>query len=81
MNNEASFPLSLDFEDKHFSGEVTPSDEKGPNGMPVYFRVTLGGALFAYLCCGDSGWKERDGKDQPRELVNEIGKYILDYYE
>lgn len=81
MSNDNTFPLSLDFEGKHYGGTVTPSVEKGPNGMPVYYRVIIGDELFAYLCCGDNGWKERDGSEQPRGLINAIGEYIVEYYE
>ena len=79
MNNDKTFPLSLDFEGKHYSGEVIPSDEEGPNGMPVYFRVILGGTLFAYLCCGDNGWREREVEGAPNGLVRAIGDYIFEY--
>ena len=81
MNNDDAFPLSLDFEGKHYEGTIMPSVEKGPNGMPVYYRVTLGDELFAYLCCGDSGWSERDGSGQPGGLISAIGNYIVDYNE
>jgi hypothetical protein len=81
MNSQARFPLTLDFEGRHYRGAVTPSEEKGKNGTPVYFRVTLGGQFFAYLCCADNGWMERDGKSQPRALVNAIGDYIRKFYE
>jgi hypothetical protein len=81
MNNKTTFPLSLDYGEKHYSGEVTPSEEKGPNGVPVYFRVTLGNELFTYLCCGDNGWKEWDGEGQAQGLVSAIGNYIFKYYE
>ena len=81
MDNEKSFRLSLDFEGQHYEGSVTPSEEKGAEGMPVFFRVTLGDTFFAYLCCGDYGWKERDGKGKPKGLIDAIGNYILEYYE
>lgn len=81
MNSDTSFPLSLDFGGKHYAGTITPSVEKGRDGMPVYFRVTIGDELWAYLCCGDNGWRERDGSSQPSGLVSAIGNYILEYYE
>ncbi len=81
MSRDNSFALSLDFEGQHYSGMVTPSEDKGANGLPVFFRVTLGDQLFAYLCCGDNGWKDRNGTSQPKGLVNAIGNYIFDYYE
>jgi len=81
MNNDKSFRLSLDFEGEHYEGTVTPSEESGKNGMPVFFRVSLGDQLFAYLCCGDNGWMERDGGGKSRGLVSAIGNYIMDYYE
>ncbi|WP_431210066.1 hypothetical protein ACQ86N_28865 [Puia sp. P3] len=70
----------MDFEGKHYEGEITPSEEKGKNGMPIFFRVVLDGKFFAYLCCGDNGWKERDGEGQPKGLVGEIGGYIGEFY-
>jgi hypothetical protein len=73
--------LSLDFEGQHYEGTVTPSEEKGANGMPVYFRVVLGDQFFAYLCCGDKGWSERDGNGKPKGLINAIGNYIIEFYE
>jgi hypothetical protein len=81
MDNEKSFRLSLDFEGQHYEGSVTPSEEKGSDGKPVYFRVTLGDTFFAYLCCGDYGWKERDGEGRQKGLIDAIGNYILEYYE
>jgi hypothetical protein len=81
MEKDQQFRLSLDFEGKHYEGEVTPSEEKGQNGMPVYFRVVLGGEFFAYLCCGDYGWRERDGEEYPQALVDAIGSYIIRHYE
>lgn len=81
MNTTDSFDLSLDFEGQHYQGSVTPSDEKGSNGMPVYFRVVLGDKFFAYLCCSDHGWKDRDEAGNHRGLISAIGAYIMDYYE
>jgi len=81
MDKDKSFQLSLDFEGKHYDGTITPSEEKGANGMPVYFRVVLGDTFFAYLCCADNGWNVRDGEDRPNGLVNAIGDYIAEYYE
>ena len=81
MDDDNSFPLSLDYEGKHYHGTITPSLEKGKQGNPVFFRVTLGKQLFAYLCCGDNGWKEKDSIGQPDGLINAIGNYILEYYE
>jgi hypothetical protein len=81
MNNDNNFPLSLDFDGKHYSGTISPSVEKGPDGKPVFFRVTIGDQLFAYLCCGDNGWKEKDNNGQPRGLIQAIGNYILAFYE
>ena len=81
MDTEHSFPLSLDFEEKHYAGTITPSDEKSPNGVPVYFRVTLGDTLFAYICCSDNGWMDRDGHSNQKGLINAIGNYIAEYYE
>lgn len=81
MGSEKSFPFSLDFEGQHYKGTITPSDEIGKTGMPVFFRVTIGDQLFAYLCCGDHGWLDRDGSGQPHDLLQAIGNYIGDYYE
>ena len=81
MNTDNTFPLSLDFEGKHYQGKITPSEEKNKNGTPVYFRVTLDGEFFAYLCCSDNGWMEKEGNTRPKALVNAIGEYIKDFYE
>jgi hypothetical protein len=81
MNTDNTFPLSLDFEGKHYHGRIIPSEELGKNGMPVYFRVTLDGEFFAYICCADTGWMEREGHNKPKALVNAIGAYIMDFYE
>jgi hypothetical protein len=81
MDMTKSFPLSFDYAGNHYTGDITPSSETGKNGMPVYFRVALGGELFAYLCCGDRGWHERDKSGKPEGLVNAIGNYIMEYYE
>lgn len=81
MNTDLAFNLSLDFEGRHYEGTITPSDETGPNGMPVWFRVVLGDQFFAYLCCSDNGWRDRDEGIKHRGLINAIGSYIMDYYE
>jgi hypothetical protein len=81
MDNNNSFPLSLDFEGRHYSGTITPSEDKGPNGMPVFFRVQLGDTFFAYLCCSDHGWRDRDDNGHQKGLINAIGNYVADYYE
>lgn len=83
MNNEDILPLSLDFDGKHYEGTVEPSAEKGPGGRSVFFRVTLDGELFAYLCCGDKGWSERGGPNQSASegLITAIGNYIFEHYE
>ena len=81
MNNDNVFPLSLDFEGKHYKGTIEPSVEKGPNGQPIYFRVAIDGELFAYLCCGDNGWNDRDNSGKSGGLISAIGEYIFDYYE
>lgn len=81
MEKNNAFPLSLDFEGRHYKGEISPSEETGKNGMPVYFRVSIDGQLFAYLCCADKGWWDRDGSGKPDGLVNAIGDYITEYYQ
>jgi hypothetical protein len=81
MNTAASFPLSLDYEGKHYAGTITPSEDVAITGMPVYFRVKLGDDFFAYLCCSDHGWQERDKEGQHSGLIQAIGDYIADYYE
>jgi len=81
MDTKKSIPLSLDFEGQHFTGSITPSDERGENNLPIYFRVMLGDTFYAYLCCGDNGWKERGKDGHPAGLVQAIGNYIADYYE
>jgi hypothetical protein len=77
MNNEKTFPFSLEYEGQHYAGDVTPSEEKGANGMPVFYRVTMEGEFFAYLCCGDNGWNEKDDSGKPKGLIGAIGNYIL----
>jgi hypothetical protein len=81
MNSQARFPLTLDFEGRHYRGSVTPSEETGKNGTPVYFRVMLDGQFFAYLCCADNGWMERNGESRPPALIGAIGDYIRGFYE
>jgi hypothetical protein len=81
MRNDKTFPLSIDYEGHHYSGEVMPSEETGSNGTPVFFRVTIGGEFFAYLCCGDLGWNTMDDSGKQNGLVGAIGNYIMEYYE
>ncbi len=80
MDTSKAFPFSLDYEGKHHSGWITPSEELGNNGVPVYYRVELGNSFFAYLCCTDNGWKEKDEQGRPNGLVNAIGAYIKAFY-
>jgi hypothetical protein len=61
-------------------GFITPSEDLGKDGMPVYFRVVLGDELFAYLCCEDNGWTDRDETGKTRSLVNAIENYVTEYY-
>jgi hypothetical protein len=81
MDTEKAFPLSLDFQGQHYTGTITPSKELGKNKMAIYYRVMLGNTFYAYLYCGDYGWKVRDKEGQPPALVQAIGDYIVDYYE
>jgi hypothetical protein len=81
MDTANAFPLTLDFEGQHYTGTIIPSEEVGENKMPIYFRVMLGGTFYAYLCCGDHGWKLRDNEGHPPGLVQAIGNYIADFYE
>ena len=81
MDMSNSFPLTLDYEGQHYRGKITPSEEVGENGVPVFYRVTLGNTFFAYLCCSDKGWRERDEPDKPKGLVNAIGDYIKAFYK
>lgn len=81
QSQEEAIRLSLDFEGRHYEGTISPSRRKGANGMPVFFRVTLGDALFAYLCCTDNGWRAGNDKQPENSLVNAIGNYIMEYYE
>ena len=80
MQKENSFPLVLEYEGKRYKGMVMPSEEVAANGLPVYFRVSVCGTIFAYLCCGDNGWFERDKMNSSSGLISAIGKYISDFY-
>jgi hypothetical protein len=81
MNVKNAFPLELDFEGHHYKGTIIPSEDTAPDGVPVYFRIMLGDKFYAYLCCGDNGWREREKEGHPPGLVQAIGDYIADYYE
>jgi hypothetical protein len=81
MNTEASFPFHLDFEDKHYTGTITPSGDTDNNGVPVYFRVMIGNEFFAYLCCREVGWGKKDNDDGgDNGLVQAIGEFIKTHY-
>ncbi len=81
MDNSHAFPLSLDFEDRHYRGKIIPSDEKDKDGLPVYFRVLIDNRFFAYLCCGAIGWGEKDSEKEPTDLIKAIGNYIEGFYK
>jgi hypothetical protein len=81
MDNSHAFPLSLDFEGKHYRGKIVPSTEKDKNGLPVYFRVLIDNKFFAYLCCDALGWSEKDSDKEPTDLVKAIGTYITEFYK
>ena len=81
MDNQNRIPLSLDYEGKHYRGSITPSEEKGSNGIPVFFRVIVDGQFFAYLCCADHGWVDRDKSGTDPGLVGAIGEYVKRFYE
>ena len=81
MDKDHRFPFLLDFEGQRMRASVTPSDEKNDSGQPVYFRVELNGQFFAYLCCNEDGWYEKDSSGKPKTLVDAIGKAIHDYYD
>jgi len=81
MDKDNRFPFSLDYEGKQLKGTVTPSEEKNAEGRPVYFRVELNGQFFAYLCCAENGWYDREQGDRPKDLIGAIGELITQYYE
>ncbi|MDP4150077.1 MAG: hypothetical protein Q8927_07820 [Bacteroidota bacterium] len=82
MNNEATFPFSLDFEGTHYDGLITPSGETDKYGMPVYFRITIGDKFFAYICCDERNWRRHESKDTGDEgLLQQIGELINRRYE
>jgi hypothetical protein len=81
MDNSEAFRLELDYDGRHYSGTVLPSEELDGKGFPVYFRVEIGGRLYAYICCGETGWHNRDTEKGHDGLINAIGEYIHDWYE
>jgi len=81
MDNTKEFKLELDFEGKHYTGSILPSEEKDNKDFPVFFRITIDGRLYAYICCGQNGWHDRDQKTGHNALINTIGEYIHDWYE
>jgi hypothetical protein len=81
METTGAFKLSLDFDNRHYAGTILPSEEKDPNGFPIFFRIEIDGQLYAYICCGESGWHNRDKKGGHDALLNAIGKYIHNWYE
>jgi hypothetical protein len=81
METTGAFRLELDFENKHYTGAILPSEEKDNKGFPVFFRVEIDGQLFAYLCCGEAGWHNRENSTQKDDLINAIGQYITYWYE
>lgn len=80
LNKSRAFPFSLVYEGQYYEGDITPSAETGKNGMPVYYRVMMGNELFAYLCCGDTGWTAREQKGNSTGLIQAIAGYIRNYY-
>jgi hypothetical protein len=80
METTGAFRLELDFEGRHYTGAILPSEEKDDKGFPVFFRVEIDGELFAYLCCGEAGWHNRENKAKD-DLIQAIGQYITDWYE
>jgi hypothetical protein len=81
MENTGAFRLELDFEGKHYTGMILPSEEKDNKDFPVFFRVEIDGELYAYLCCGEAGWYNRENKEGHGDLINAIGQYIAYWYE
>ena len=81
MGTTGAFKLELDFEGKHYSGTILPSEEKDSQEFPVFFRIEIDGELYAYICCGERGWHNRDLKGGHNALINAIGDYIHDWYE
>jgi hypothetical protein len=82
MNNAASFPFKIDFEGTHYEGSITPSGDTDKFGVPVYFRVMIGDAFFAYICCGELGWNRKDSTDTGDSgLIQAIGELIREHYQ
>jgi hypothetical protein len=81
MENTGAFRLELDYEGRHYTGMILPSEEKDHKGFPVFFRVEIDDELYAYLCCGEAGWHNRENKEGEDGLINAIGQYITDWYE
>ena len=80
LNKRRTFPFSLRYEGESYEGDITPSAQTGKNGMPVYFRVTVRDKFFAYLCCGDTGWRAHEPKGNATGLIQAIIKVIGNYY-
>ena len=80
LNKRRTFPFSLMYEGEFYEGVITPSAQTGKNGMPVYFRVSIGEKLFAYLCCGDTGWRAHEPKGNATGLIQAIIAYIREFY-
>ena len=80
LNKRRTFPFSLTYEGEYYEGVITPSAQTAKNGMPVYFRVSIGEKLFAYLCCGDTGWRAHEPKGNSAGLVQAIIAYIREFY-
>lgn len=81
VENTGTFRLEVDFEGRHYTGVVLPSEDKDAKGFPVFFRVEIDGELYAYICCGEAGWNNRDNNKTDDGLISVIGQYIHDWYE
>jgi hypothetical protein len=76
---ETVFDISFEYNDKTYTGLVTPSDQKDDGGRPISFDVVINGQPLGQLSFQDCKWFV--DKEKPSGLVKQIGKQIEKHFQ
>ena len=73
------FHIVLDYKGKKLEGELIPQPSKLIQGVPLQHQLILNGEDQGLILCTSKKWQSTKIKDQ--KLVDQIGNYIMEWYE
>lgn len=74
-----TFDIAFDMEGKHYKGWVTPSNKLNDKGLPTSFHVVLDEVFFGNVSNDGNTWTVDEWR--PENLVQQVGKFIEEWYE